>query len=74
MLCNSASLATDSVASIGETIYDSNWFNAPLEFRRFVLLIIQQSQKPIYFTGLKLFYCNLPMFLKVIEYFFSKIY
>lgn len=60
-----ATFVTDRVSTVGFTAYDCNWFDYPVELRKYIILIIARSQQPAEFTGLKLFQCTLDVFGKV---------
>lgn len=65
LFCYFASMTTEHVANIGETVYNSNWFEYPIEFQKYVILIMARSQNPLYFNGLNLFGCTLHVFGRV---------
>lgn len=50
---------------IGDAAYDSNWYDFPLELRKYIFLMIVRSQKPIDFTGFGIIHCSLENFGKV---------
>lgn len=64
-LCFSANFVSNAVESIGEIAYDGNWAEYPLICRKYVLLMILRSQRPVYFTGFKIVSCNLETFVRV---------
>lgn len=65
VLCYSASLSSDVVASVGDIVYDGNWSKYPLVYRKYILLMILRSETAAHFTGFKLVRCNLETFTKV---------
>lgn len=51
---------------IGDIIYnDMTWYNYSNSLQRYVLLIIKSTHEIRYFTGYKIFDCNLETFMKV---------
>lgn len=62
LYCYYATFACDRVASIGDTVYNSNWYNQSVEMQRRNILIIAYSQQPVHFTGFNLFPCTLEIF------------
>lgn len=64
-MCHFATFATDRIASVGEAAYDLNWYDFPVEFQKFTILMIARSQKPAEFTGLNLIRCSMPIFASV---------
>lgn len=65
LCCRYASFTVDRISSLGEDVYDLNWYEYPIELRKYFVMIIARSQTPIEFTGLGLIYCNLNRFGKV---------
>lgn len=65
IFCYFADLTTDRVLKIGDTVYDLNWFDQPVEMQKYVTLMIARSQERIYFSGLGLITCSLEAFGKV---------
>lgn len=65
LLCYMATASSDTVASIGDIVYNGNWPEYPPIYRKYVLLMILRSQQPTRFTGLKMVYCTLENFTKV---------
>lgn len=60
--CYFANITTDRIASFAEDIYGSNWYEFPLEFHQYIILIIARSKKPCYFTGLNFVRATLETF------------
>lgn len=65
LCCRYASFTVDRISSLGDVVYNSNWYEYPIELRKNFVLIISRSQTPIEFTGLGLIYCTLNSFGKV---------
>lgn len=65
LFCYFANMASDRLSSIGNASYLANWYNYPMGWQKFIILIIARSQKPIYFDGLGFINCNLEVFGKV---------
>lgn len=63
--CHVATVVTEQITSIGDIVYESNWFDYPAELRKYNIYIIIRSQKPIHFTGLKMIKCSKEIFGKV---------
>ena len=63
--CYSASFVTERILSNGNTMWSTNWFDYPPELRKYVLLIIARSQRPVFFTGLGLIKCTMETFRAV---------
>lgn len=50
---------------IGDIVYDSKWYTFPVSVRIYIQLFIQLTQRPRYFSGYQMIYCNLETFTKV---------
>lgn len=56
---------TASLISIPDIVFQSNWFQLPLDMQKNVIPIIRMSQKPIFFTCIGIANCTLETFKKV---------
>lgn len=65
LFCYFANLTIEHIGRIDETSYNSNWYEFPNEIKKYLILIIARSQKPIHFNGLGMFHCTLEAFGKV---------
>lgn len=65
LFCYHANFASDRVACIGYNIYDWNWFEYPVELQKYTILVIAQSQEPVYFVGFNLIRCTMEVLGKV---------
>lgn len=54
-----------SLERIGDATVLTNWYCYPHQLRKYVILIMRQSQELFYFDGLKIVYCNLITFAAV---------
>lgn len=63
--CYFASKTTERVMSIGDVIYNSNWYEFPRGIAKYPILIMAHAQNPIRFTGYVFFYCNLEIYGQV---------
>lgn len=64
-LCQSGTAATFAIGEIGTTVNNSNWYDYPPKVRKYIILMIAQSQIPICFTGFKIMQCSLEVFMRV---------
>lgn len=60
-----ATKVTSQIQTIGDRMYETDWNCFPLEFRLFVQLTINRSQRPLYFHGFGLVNCDMVNFSKV---------
>ena len=56
---------SECYASIGDLLYQSNWHKLPTKYRKFLILMIQDAQKPILYHGLKLIKIDFGTFTNV---------
>lgn len=61
-----ATLTTHRLSTIGDDVYDLEWYGYPLNLQKYMILAINRCQKPFYFTGFNLCGCTLEVFGKVI--------
>lgn len=62
IVCYFANITTHRMALIGETIFNSNWFDYPPELQKYTILIIARSHYPSKFKCYGLFNCTLEAF------------
>lgn len=67
MHCYYADLTTDRMEDIKYKIYDSKWFELPVELQKMSTLVISRSQGLLRFNGLGIVYCTLETLGKVCE-------
>lgn len=76
LYCYIGSLTTISFFRYGDAVYEFDWFEMPIELRKFIQLVIADAQRPLFYTGLNLVDLNLLTFVKVneenVEYSFLK--
>lgn len=56
---------TLKLSTIGNIFYTEPWYTYPRKLQTFAILMIQNSQRNRYLTGLGIVYCNLETFGKV---------
>lgn len=66
LLCHYGTFATERIRSIDLTVYNANWLDYPLDLRKYIILVITQSQSKINFNGFSLISCSLEAFAKVL--------
>lgn len=65
IFCYFANWASDRVEENGDTVYDLNWRDYPVDMQKYVVLMLARSQERIEFNGLGLAKCTLESFGKV---------
>lgn len=63
--CYFGKLATDSYTRMAECLYDNDWVGIDIESQKFIILMIANIQKPIYYHGFGVIYLNLETFTDV---------
>lgn len=60
--CYYGEAATNNYLNFADTVYEIDWFKLPSNLKGFVILMIQNAQKPIYYHGFNIVYLNLTTF------------
>lgn len=72
--CYFGNMASDRLSSLGDTAFATDWYNYPVEWQKFVILIALRSGKPVYFKGLNVITCTLEVFGKVSRVLFCSLF
>lgn len=72
LLCHFGESVTTSYGMIGDEIFMKLWYFCPLEQQKYILLMIQSGQQPVYFEGFARFDCSRETFRKVPLIFFLR--
>lgn len=59
LYCYFGKLATDSYAAMSKSMYESNWQNLPIGLQKYVVLIISNTQIPVFYDGFGIVILNL---------------
>lgn len=65
LYCYYAELATHNLHEFGNELFNSTWYELPLEMQYNYILIIANAQKPLNYDGLHMIFLNLPTFSQV---------
>lgn len=63
--CYFGKLATQSFEDMADAFYESNWQNLPINLQKYMILMIANAQKPLYYHGYGLAVLNLETFTAV---------
>lgn len=63
--CYFANSVTNTIGSIGDIAYNSNWYDFPPNVQKHIMLVIARSQDSVYFSGLGLVRCTLEVYGEV---------
>lgn len=64
--CYFGKLATISYEKMPDRLFEMNWHEQPNELQKFFILMIANSQKPVYYHGFEVAKLNLETFVNVI--------
>lgn len=59
LYCYNANSIIDRMSSIASSLFESNWYDYPLEQQKYIILMIARSQKSTEFSGFGLIKCKL---------------
>ena len=65
LYCYYGKLATESYAKMSNCLYECNWRNLPVKMQKYLVVMIGNSQLPMYYHGFKVAILNLETFTKV---------
>nr|APZ81425.1 olfactory receptor 2 [Adelphocoris lineolatus] len=71
ILCWSGEEVTYLFQQIHRNIYMTNWFEAPREDKKSIIVILEFAKNPIIFTGFTVFTCTLTTFVETMKQSFS---
>lgn len=63
--CYYGNRSTDDYAQMANILFESNWNELPVEYQKFVKMMIANAQRPFFYHGLHIFHLNLETYLKV---------
>lgn len=73
--CYFGKMATESYEKMGDCLYESNWIELSPKLQKYLVIIIGNTHKPVYYSGFGLVVLNLLTFNKVGQsFYFSRIY
>lgn len=61
-------MATESYEQMAQCLFDSNWTGMSIELRKNLIVMIQNSQQPLYYHGFGIFILNLETYTKVRQF------
>lgn len=65
VFCYFGNIVTVEATEVAFYAYQSYWYEYPLRMQWYVIMIMQQSQKPFYLKGFGLITCSLESFRRV---------
>ena len=65
LYCFFGKMVTDMFSQISEYLYESNWYELPIELQKNFILAIQNAQLPLQYNGFEVAVLNLETFCAV---------
>lgn len=65
LYCHFGKRTTDEYAGLANDLFDSNWFELPVQLQKYFPRMISNAHIPLAYNGLHLVYLNLETFLRV---------
>lgn len=63
--CFFGKLATESFNQMANSLFQSDWFNLPIELQKYYIIIIGNAQQSLFYHGFKIVFLDLETFTKV---------
>lgn len=70
LFCNFGKLATDSFENMSDCVYNASWQQFDVELKKYVIFMIQNAQRSLYFHGYGMLTLNLETFTQVLAHTF----
>lgn len=51
LYCHHGKVATDSFGKMAYCLFDYNWYELPVEFQKYFIMMIGNAHRPVYYTG-----------------------
>nr|WJJ63311.1 odorant receptor 11 [Pachyrhinus yasumatsui] len=67
MICYGGQRITDESLDVSHAIYKSNWYNLPVNLRKYILIMIMRAQKPLHLRADYVGFFSLPLFIHVLK-------
>lgn len=63
--CFFGKVANESFGEMANCLYECNWQDFPIELQKYIIMMIANCQRPLYYHGSRIAILNLETFLKV---------
>lgn len=67
VFCFYGKLATDSYEKMTKCVFESNWQELPVDLQKYLILMIGNAQRPLYYHGFRIAVLNLETFCTVTQ-------
>lgn len=65
LYCYFGKMATDSYLKMTKSLYESNWIDHPVQLQKYLILMIGNMQRPLYYHGFGIAKLNLETYTTV---------
>lgn len=65
LYCYFGKLATESFEEMSNSLYESNWYKLPIKQQKYILLMMVNAKRPLYYHGFGIVILNLETFCNV---------
>ena len=65
LYCYIGTMASESVANMADCLYEIDWHKFPIKLQKYMVLMIQNARRPLYFRGYGMITLNLETFREV---------
>lgn len=65
LFCFFGKMATESFIEMADCLFESNWQSLPIHLQKYFILMINNVQKPLFYSGYGIIILNLETFTKV---------
>lgn len=69
-LCYLGEVTSTSFAMMSDSLFESDWQNLPIELKKYFIMVIKNTQRPIYYDASNFAVLNLKTFSKVWGFYF----
>lgn len=70
--CYFGLMSSDSYGEMADCLYGSNWQRLPTDLQKYIVLVMANMRRSLYYHGFEVFVLDLRTSLKVNHYFFFK--
>lgn len=65
LYCFYGKIATESFENMADCLFEANWEILPIQLQKYVVIMIGNAQRPLYYHGFNIAFLNLETFTKV---------
>lgn len=69
LYCYYGAVATESFEGMADALYETNWQDLPIALQKYILIMMINSQQPLYYHGFGVAILNLELYTRVSTFF-----